>query len=52
MKKKTFKLTSRFKLDIKTKLYVTKIFENDLVAMRKAKLHESLTKQHTSKCEY
>ena len=52
MKKKTFKLTSRFKLDIKIKLYVTKIFENDLVAMRKAKLHESLTKQHTSKCEY
>ena len=52
MRKRTFKLTSRFKLDIKTKLYITKIFENDLVEMSKVKLHESLTKQHTLECEY
>ena len=31
-------------MDIKTKLYVTKIFDNDLVVMRKSRVTETLDK--------
>ena len=33
-----------FKMDIKTKLYVTKIFGNDLVVIRKSKVTLKLSK--------
>ena len=37
-------------MDIKTKLYVTKIFDNDLVTIRKSKVTLKLNKPNVGMC--